>query len=195
MRALCRRILTPWVGYDPLGKQKAPRAQADALTWIKQALIDFGIVGISLKELVNFVKTNLQSSNAQVRSSATSVLVTLRLFVGSAVDGFIEDLNSQLKATIVSEFAKVEGQNPPEPSKTSTEIREGAASSNTAQSSAINPLDDLVTRVDLDKLVAQTTAVAGASSADWKVRKEGLENLLALLEVKSHSRLKSNMGT
>jgi cytoskeleton-associated protein 5 len=66
-----------------MGKQKAPKAQADALIWIKQALIDFGISGLPLRDMVAFLKTALQSSNAAVRSAATSVLVTLRLFVGT----------------------------------------------------------------------------------------------------------------
>lgn len=57
-----------------------------------------------------------------------------------------------------------------------------------------DPLDDLIPRVDLDKLVGQTTVVADARSDAWKTRKEAFESLNALLEVKSNSRLKGNMG-
>lgn len=77
-------------------KQKAPKAQADALTWIKTALIDFGIAGLPLKDLVAFLKNALQSSNAAVRSSATSVLVTLRLFVGTGECG----ISARLELTV-----------------------------------------------------------------------------------------------
>ena len=69
-------------GYEPMTKQKAPKAQADALAWIKQQLTDFGIAGIPLRELISFVKTALGSPNAAVRSSATQVLVTIKIFVG-----------------------------------------------------------------------------------------------------------------
>lgn len=72
-------------------KQKAPKAQADALTWVKQSILEFGIAGLGLKELVAFLKTGLQSANGAVRSSATSTLVTLRLYIGtgmSATRGF-----------------------------------------------------------------------------------------------------------
>ena len=69
--------------YDPMTKQKAPKAQADALSWIKQQLTEFGIAGIPLRDLIGFVKTALQSPNAAVRSSATQVLVTIRIFVGA----------------------------------------------------------------------------------------------------------------
>lgn len=63
-------------------KQKAPKAQADALAWVEQALRDFGIAGLAVRELIEFLKTGLKSTNAGVRTSATKTLVTLRLFVG-----------------------------------------------------------------------------------------------------------------
>ena len=66
-------------------KQKAPKAQADSLVWIKQQLTDFGIGGIPLRDLIGFVKGALQSPNASVRSSATQVLVTVRIFVGAGM--------------------------------------------------------------------------------------------------------------
>lgn len=69
--------------YEPMTKQKAPKAQADAMTWVKQSLLEFGIGGLALKDLVSFLKTGLQSANGTVRSSATSTLITLRLYVGT----------------------------------------------------------------------------------------------------------------
>lgn len=111
------------------------------------------------------------------------------------VASFLEDLNPQLQTTINSEFAKVEGQSAPEPTRTSADLKEVAASGGGSSAGvASNPLDDILPRVDLDKLVASTTAVSGSASANWKDRKEGLEGLAALLDVKSNSRLKSNMG-
>lgn len=70
------------VAYEPMTKQKAPKAQADALTWIKQQLTEFGIAGIPLRDLIAFVKTALGSPNALVRASATQVMVTVKVFVG-----------------------------------------------------------------------------------------------------------------
>lgn len=71
------------VAYEPLSKQKAPKVLADAITWINSALIEFGIAGLSLRTLIDFLKTALQNSNATVRTSATKTLVTLKLFAGS----------------------------------------------------------------------------------------------------------------
>lgn len=76
-------VLTFVVAYEPLSKQKAPKFLADALTWMEQALIEFGIAGLSLRSLIEFLKAALKNSNAAVRTSATKTLVTVKLFAGS----------------------------------------------------------------------------------------------------------------
>ncbi|WVQ95173.1 hypothetical protein IAU59_002267 [Kwoniella sp. CBS 9459] len=184
-------------GYEPMTKQKAPKAQADALTWIKQQLIDFGIAGIPLRDLIGFIKSALGSPNAAVRKSATEVLVTVRIAVGADISGFLEDLNPQLLNTINSEFDKVSSQTAPEPTKSQADLREAASSSAGGKAGAkggADPLDDLLPRVDLDKLVAGTTVLADSRSEAWKVRKEAFEALNGVLDIKSNSRLKANMG-
>lgn len=178
-----------------MGKQKAPKAQADALTWIKQQVNDFGIAGIPLRELISFVKTALGSPNALVRASATQLLVTIKVFVGGDISGFLEDLNPQLLTTINSEFDKAASQTPPEPTRTQADLQEVAAGPGKQGKGGANPLDDLVPRVDLDKIVGQTSVITDSRNDAWKVRKEAFEALNALLDVKSNQRLKSNMGT
>lgn len=112
--------------------------------------------------------------------------------------GFLEDLNPALLATINSEFDKVTGQTPPDPSRQSAELQHssavGAVSGSASHSAGADPLDDLIPRVDLDKLVAGTNVIADSKSDSWKTRKEAFESLLAVLEQKSNSRLKPNMG-
>jgi cytoskeleton-associated protein 5 len=75
--------------YEPLSKQKAPKVLADALTWIEQALVEFGIAGLSLRALIEFLKTTLSNSNAAVRTSATKTLVTVKLFAGPSEWNFV----------------------------------------------------------------------------------------------------------
>ena len=59
---------------------------ADSITWINQALKEFGIAGLSLRNLIEFLKSALKNSNAAVRASATSTFITVRLFAGSSKD-------------------------------------------------------------------------------------------------------------
>lgn len=70
--------------YEPLSKQKAPKVLADAITWVNTALTEFGIAGLSLRSLIDFLKVCLQNSNASVRTSATKALVTVKLFAGTS---------------------------------------------------------------------------------------------------------------
>ncbi|KAF8959054.1 microtubule associated protein [Flammula alnicola] len=168
--------------YEPLSKLKAPKTLADAITWINAALIDFGIAGLSLRGLIDFLKTALQNSNAAVRTSATKTLVTVKLFAGPSVKDLVEDLNPQLLNTITSEFDKAEGQAAPEPCGSK------------AQSGGADPLDDLFPRVELDGILKGTTILTDAKSDAWKTKKEALEALQALLDQGSNKRLKSSMG-
>ena len=80
------------VAYEPLTKQKAPKVLADAIAWVNTALIDFGLAGLSLRNLIEFLKTALQNSNASVRTSATKTLVTLKLFAGSSTEANLPSL-------------------------------------------------------------------------------------------------------
>ena len=52
------------------------------MTWIEAALKDFGVAGVSLRGLIDFLKSALGNSNAAVRTSATKALVTIKIFVG-----------------------------------------------------------------------------------------------------------------
>lgn len=183
-------------GYEPMMKVKAPKAQADTLLWVQQILIDFGISGLSLKDLIEFLKNGLKSANAAVRTNATKTLVTLKLFVGSDIRAFLEDLNPQLLSTIDSEFSKVDGQSAPEPIRTcadSSTVSSKGENSSSGGNTGGDSLDDLFPRQNLDKLVP-SGVVASSKSDAWKTRKEALESLQNVLEVKANSRLLPNMG-
>lgn len=179
-------------------KQKAPKAQADAMLWVEQAIREFGIQGLAIRDLIEFLKTGLKSSNALVRTNATKTLVTLRLYVGPDIKTFIQDLNPQLLSTIESDFDKVNGEAAPAPTRTSGDNAPApsAAASSTAgaakaSAGGSDPLDDLFPRQDLDKLIPHSVVV-GIGDANWKQRKESLEQVQGILE--ANKRLKPTMG-
>ncbi|KAL0946933.1 hypothetical protein HGRIS_013093 [Hohenbuehelia grisea] len=183
--------------YEPLSKQKAPKVLADALTWISTALTEFGIAGVSLRALIDFMKTALGNSNAAVRTSATKTLVTVKRFAGPGIKDLLEDLNPQLLNTISSEFDKVEGQAAPEPTRTSADLMNATAASGPAKATRTmvdDPLDDLFPRVELDALLKGTSILTDSKSDAWKTKKEALEGLQAILDQGSNKRLKSTMG-
>ncbi|KAJ7709939.1 armadillo-type protein [Mycena rosella] len=182
--------------YEPLSKQKAPKVLADAVTWINTALLEFGIAGLALRSLIEFLKTALQNSNAAVRTSATKTLVTVKLFAGSSIKDFLEDLNAQLLNTITAEFDKVEGNPAPEPTRTSADLASIVTSSATSNGGGTSgdPLDELFPRVEVDGLLKGTTILADSKSDSWKTKKEALEGFQSILDQGSNKRLKSSMG-
>lgn len=187
---------------------------ADAVSWIDQTLVEFGIAGLSLRALIEFLKTALANSNAAVRTSATKCLVTVKLFAGPSeyewefapkqlitcdllgIRDLIEDLNPQLLKTILTEFDKVEGNSAPEPVRTSADVANMAATSGGAGKAAAggDPLDDLFPRVEIDGLLKGTTILTDAKSDAWKSKKEALETLQAILDQGANKRLKPTMG-
>lgn len=56
--------------------------QADALSWMQTTLTDFGLGGIAVRNLIDFLKGMLGSSNAAVRTNAIGVLGAIRMFAG-----------------------------------------------------------------------------------------------------------------
>jgi cytoskeleton-associated protein 5 len=91
--------------YEPLAKQKAPKVLADAVTWFNTALMEFGVGGLALRNLIEFLKAALQNSNAAVRTSATKTLVTVRLFAGSGALFFFPGTSTFLRA--ISKVSKI----------------------------------------------------------------------------------------
>ncbi|KAI9446224.1 armadillo-type protein [Lactarius indigo] len=184
--------------YEPLNKIKAPKALADALAWIEQVLSEFGIAGLSLRNLIEFLKGALKNSNAAVRTSATKTLVMVKTFAGPSISDLLGDLNPQLLATIQSEFEKVEGNAPPEPVRLSADVLAMApqgASGSKSNAAPASALDDLFPRVEIDGLMKGTTILADAKSDAWKTKKEALETLQAILDQGANKRLKPQMGT
>lgn len=196
-------------GFDTMTKQKSPKVQGDALLWVNQALLDFGAKKLPLPEVINFLKVGLSSSNGAVRSNATAALVTLKLFVQAGeslwagieysveltyatidLSSFLEDLNPTLLNTINGEFEKIAGKLAPEPLRESADLAglDEAGGSGAAD----DQLDELIPRVDLNKIVAGTTVLKDSKSENWRVRKEAFEALEGELE--RNKRLKPEMG-
>lgn len=186
----------------PLGNIKAPKAIADSLLWVHQALLDFGTAGIDVRGIVNHLLTCLKSANAGVRTNATVVIGTLARFLGSALTNFLGDLNPQLRATVEAEIDKAVQQPAPEPTRFSEETRPSGNGDVAAEPADGNPglassaadedaLDALIPRVDLDKLIP-SSIVSKLGDANWKERKEGVEELHAILD--ANTRLKPSVG-
>lgn len=109
------------------------------------------------------------------------------------IKDFLQDLNPTLLTTIDSEFARVDGEAAPEPTRTSADLAATAASTSGPGKGkkAADPADELFPRVDLDKLLPNGL-VPSCNDANWKTRKEAMEQLQAILD--ANKRLKPSLG-
>lgn len=93
----------------------------------------------------------------------------------------MEDCNSALLATIDAEFAKVADMEPPQVSKGSVEESSGGSAA----------VEELFPKVDISNQFT-TPLLEECGDANWKVRKEGLEKVAAIVD--ANKRIKPNLG-
>ena len=172
----------PWIG-----ALKAPKAQADALAWMDQAILAFGAVGLDVPALVTFLGTCLASANPAVRTSATAVVVTLARFAGPSVVSLLPDITPQLRSTIETQ---VQTAPPPPPPTRSARAAAPVPEDEPVEAVPAAPLDDALPRVEIDTLASPATLASSSDSA-WKVRKEALERIRDAL--RPHARLRGGM--
>ena len=172
----------PWIG-----ALKAPKAQADALAWMDQAILAFGAVGLDVPALVTFLGTCLASANPAVRTSATAVVVTLARFAGPSVVSLLPDITPQLRSTIETQ---VQTAPPPPPPTRSARAAAPVPEDEAVEAAPAAPLDDALPRVEIDTLSSPATLASSSDSA-WKVRKEALERIRDAL--RPHARLRGGM--
>lgn len=101
-------------------------------------------------------------------------------FLFTGIRSFVEDCNSSLLATIDAEFAKVADMEPPQVSKGAVEEAAGSAA-----------VDELFPKVDIGNQFT-SALLEECGDANWKVRKEGLEKVSAIVD--ANKRIKPNLG-
>ncbi|KAI9145343.1 armadillo-type protein [Paraphysoderma sedebokerense] len=189
--------------YEPLKSQKSPKVLIDGIMWINSCLLDFGVAGVALRDLIECIKNQLGNTNPKVREAAIAVLTTMRIFVGPDIRSFIQDINPAQLSTIDAEFDKVADRTPPKPCKTqgksamaaSASLGGGASESSEAVSSndtEVDMMDDLFPRVDISSQISGQL-LQDLNDGNWKVRKEALENVLRLIEA-ANKRIKPTVG-
>jgi cytoskeleton-associated protein 5 len=74
--------------YPILKTAKSPKVLSDSLLWIHSTLMDFGIVGLQVRDLIDLIKFALGNTNAAVRTSAVTVMGALRQYIGPGIENY-----------------------------------------------------------------------------------------------------------
>ncbi|XP_038112366.1 protein mini spindles isoform X3 [Culex quinquefasciatus] len=176
-------------------EQKSPKVQQEALTWVNNAIKEFGFQ-VNPKLLLEDSKKAVQSINPAVRAAGITLLGTMYLFMGNTLAMFFENEKPALKQQIQTEFDKCAGQRPPAPTRGLSKCASKASvddlddDGEVEEQPAIN-MNDLFPRVDISSQITEAL-LAEISDKNWKTRNEGLEKLRAIIaEAKL---IKSNLG-
>ncbi|TPX49741.1 hypothetical protein SeLEV6574_g01287 [Synchytrium endobioticum] len=172
--------------YETLKVQKSPKVLQDALSWMQHSFLDFGIGGLNVRKLVDFIKAALGNTNAQVRTAAVALLGTLRVFTGPDLRSLLSDLSPALLTTIDAEFEKSAAAAPPRPTLTSAEQAQSSVAS------GAGAMEDLIPRTDISSQIS-SELIAEINNANWKVRQEGLEKVVQIIE-SANKKIKPNVG-
>ncbi|KAJ3077818.1 Microtubule-associated protein, microtubule dynamics during spindle orientation, partial [Quaeritorhiza haematococci] len=116
------------------------------------------------------------------------------------IRSFVQDLNAQLLAAIDAEFEKVASRPVPAPTRQQKLLSggkgkggSGGGDGGAGAASTDDLMDDLFPRVDITtQLGAQV--IQNMGDAQWKVRKEGLDEFMRVLEA-CNKRVKPNLGS
>uniref|UniRef100_A0A8B9HUE7 Cytoskeleton associated protein 5 n=1 Tax=Astyanax mexicanus TaxID=7994 RepID=A0A8B9HUE7_ASTMX len=188
----------PWTAEQVVSlafAQKNPKNQAESLNWLANAMKEFGFAGINVKAFINNVKTALGATNPAVRTSAIALLGVMYLYMGAPLRMFFEDEKPALLSQIDAEFEKMQGQSPPAPTRGQTkkgaeEDGEDAYEEDGVDGGA-GDIMDLLPRTDIsDKITSDM--VAKISDKNWKIRKEGLDEVSAVISEAKF--IQSNIG-
>eukprot|EP00899_Mesostigma_viride_P007986 jgi/Mesvir1/17189/Mv07609-RA.2 len=173
MMAFCEAVGLQFVYfqvYKTVRSHKNPKVPAEAINWMASALRAFGLQGIALKPLIDFLKEMLASTNAPVRAAAIRALGTLYTFLGPELRGFLIDLKPALMTAIDTEFAKCgyTEADRPEPTR---QVRGSVGSAAMALSTSVG--FDSIPREDVSAKFGPKL-IAEISSADWRTRQAGI---------------------
>jgi cytoskeleton-associated protein 5 len=183
--------------YDVMLKQKSPKIVMDFIKWANGAVTEFGIKKLSVKNVVEFLKPNLESSNAALRASAVQMVCTLRQYAND-VQFLLTGANPAILTTIENEFKKIEGQTPPAPTRFyQASSQEGVFSANANISSyeaaaVEEEEEDIIPRTDITPQLSPALFQL-LGDGNWKNRKEGLDQLQAIIN-STNKKIKMGSG-
>ncbi|XP_072905784.1 cytoskeleton-associated protein 5 isoform X4 [Hemitrygon akajei] len=184
LTAIAGACSLPWTAEQVVAMafaQKNPKNQSEILNWLATAIKEFGFAGLNVKAFISHVKTALAATNPAVRTSAITLLGVMYLYMGAPLRMFFEDEKPALLSQIDAEFEKMQGQTPPAPIRRMGKDDDDEEEATEEQDDEENGnVQDLLPRTDIgDKITSDLVSKLG--DKNWKVRKEGLDELSTIL--------------
>ncbi|KAK9814323.1 hypothetical protein WJX72_004049 [[Myrmecia] bisecta] len=182
---------------------KNPKVLSESVNWMATAVEEFGLGVLDVKALLDWMKTDLASSNATVRNAAIALLAACHKQLGPGLSDMIRNDVKPALMTALEDAFKKNPQQQVVPTRRVRSLKGGAAKSvgGPAASSAADVEDEPLAAVDPDDLLPRTDIsaqitprlVALLGDANWKSRNAGLEEVEQILQA-AGGRIQPSLG-
>ena len=150
-----------------------PKVISECFSVINRVVIEFGVHRITLKELVEYIKSALGQSNPVIKKSAQSVTVTLYSFLGENLIPLLTDIKEATMKALQEDFSKTSIEAP-------TQFRQVKGEEPTVYDPK-KALNDLIPRVNVSSSIT-SALIKKLNDANWKERKDALDAIEEILD-------------
>lgn len=180
---------------------KNPKVLVEALGWIAETVTDFGLAAVNVRTIIDWMKTDLTSTNPLVKEKAMGVLGSCHAQLGPECVALLNGLKPAQMTALEEVFRvnpysptaptkRVRKAGPPQPSPTAPGNRTAQA----ADEDGAEPMsmDDILPRVDVSSKLTPSL-IASIGDSNWKSRNAALDELENILNG-AGNRIAGNVG-
>lgn len=159
---------------------KNPKIQSESLSWLSNAIREFGMSGANVKLFISKIKIGFAATNPVVRTAALSVLGTMTLYIGPKIRMFFESEKPAILQQVETEIEKCKGESAPAPTRGTKSSKADQGDSEEEVEEAPVAVEDLVPRVDISGSITDTL-LNQLGDKNWKIRREALEEVAKII--------------
>ncbi|OMJ83062.1 hypothetical protein SteCoe_16098 [Stentor coeruleus] len=150
-----------------------PKLFSECSSTISKIIMDFGMHRVILKDIVDYCKIGLNQANPVMKKASVSLTITIYTFIGESIQALMKDIKEATMKALNEELSKV-AVSPPITFKSVRGEEE-------VKFDAKKLLDNAIPRVNISQSIS-AGILKKLTDSNWKVRKEGLDDIEAILE-------------
>ena len=162
-----------------------PKVVSECLSVICKLLNESNINKIALKELVDYIKNCLNQANPVIKKSAHHLTIKIYSFIGDSLLPLLNDIKETTLKALQEDFYKTQTDTIVNVSQTKEEEEEEQEEEKKEDEEQIFSItvttDENISKMNISMIV-NNQILGKLSDSDWKVRKDGLEDLEEILD-------------
>lgn len=150
-----------------------PKLFSECSSAIGKIIMDFGVHRVILKDIIDYCKIGLNQANPVMKKASVSLSIVVYTFIGEAIQPLMKDVKEATMKALNEELSKV----PVAPPTMFKSVR----GEEEVKFDVKKLLDNAIPRVNISQSITPGI-LKKLTDSNWKVRKEGLDDIEAILE-------------